>query len=95
MSRAGALRGLAVAGWVVLAIPPVLYAVLTLYFSIRAFAFTGVEVNLGMVTAVVMLLAVGGGAYKYAQRDLLQGWYLMGLAWVPPLLSVLWGVMGA
>ena len=96
MTTAGALRYLLIAGWVVLAVPPVLYAGLTLIISFAMLVKgLGWPLDLtGLGTAVVMLAAVGSGGFKYARGDLRQAWILLGLAWLPMLLTLLWSVLG-
>ncbi|RZJ24401.1 MAG: hypothetical protein EON85_14420 [Brevundimonas sp.] len=97
MTRAGALKYLAIAGWVVLAIPPALYAGLTLIISVAMLVKgLGWPLDLsGLGTAVVMLAAVGSGGFKYVKGDVRQGWILLALAWIPLLLTVVWGLFGA
>ncbi len=91
MTKATALRWLILAGWVVPAIPPVLYAGLTLVLS---FGGAGLD-GMGIVTALVMLAAVGTGAFKHLKGEAREGWLLLALAWAPLVLTVLWGWLGA
>lgn len=91
MNRATGLRWLILAGWGVLAIPPVLYAGLTLVLS---FGGAGLD-GMGIVTALVMLAAVGAGAFKFFKGEAREGWLLLALAWAPLVLTVLWGWLGA
>jgi hypothetical protein len=91
VTKARALRWLTVAGWIVLAIPPVLYAVMTLVLS---FGGAGLD-GMGIVTAVVMLAAVSAGAFKFLRGEVREGWLLLALAWAPLVLTVLWGWLGA
>lgn len=88
---AQAIRYLAMAGWAALAIPPLLYAGLTLVLS---FGGAGLD-GMGIVTALVMLAAVGAGAFKFFKGDAREGWLLLALAWAPLVLTVLWGWLGA
>lgn len=89
MTKATALRWLTVAGWVVLAIPPVLYAGGSLILLVRG----GFDL-MGVLTAAAMLAAVAGGAYRYWRRDAREAWILLGLSWAPLMLTLLWGVFG-
>ena len=92
-----ALFWLMVAGWVALAVPPVLYAGATLALSVGAFgqtrSWTALD-GMGMLTALVMLAAVVGGGFKYWRKDAQQGWSLLALAWAPLLMTVIWGLFG-
>lgn len=89
MTKATALRRLTVAGWAALAVPPVLYAGLTLVLSVRG----GFDL-MGGLTAAAMLAAVAGGAYRYWRRDAREAWMLLGLSWAPLMLTLLWGAFG-
>ena len=91
MTKATVLRRLTVAGWAALAVPPVLYAGLTLVLS---FGGAGLD-GMGIVTALVMLAAVGAGAFKLLKGDTRESWLLLALAWAPLVLTVLWGWLGA
>lgn len=98
MTKATALRYLTLAGWIVLAVPPALYAVLTLVLSVRTFADTRSWtslVGMGTLTALVLLAAVGVSAVKYWRKDLQEAWSLLALSWAPLLLTLLWGLFGA
>jgi hypothetical protein len=92
-----ALVWLAVAGWVALAIPPALYAALTLVLSFGHYRTAALNPSggLGVLTAVVMLAAIGGGAFKYWRKDPQQAWSLLALSWAPLLMTLLWGLFGA
>jgi len=91
VNRATAQRWLTVVGWAALAIPPVLYAGLTLVLS---FGGAGLD-GMGIATALVMLAAVGAGAFKFFEGNAREGWLLLALAWAPLVLTVLWGWLGA
>lgn len=90
MTKAAALFWLTVASWVALAVPPVFYAGVSLVFSVRG----GLDL-MGVVTALGMLAAVGAGGYRYWRRDAREAWILLGLAWAPLMLTLMWGVFGA
>lgn len=92
MTNAAALFWLAVAGWVALAVLPVLYAGVTLILSAPGLVH-GLNVLSGL-TALAMLAAVAGGAYRYWRRDAREAWILLGLSWAPLMLTLMWGVFG-
>lgn len=90
MTRARVLFWLTVAGWVALAILPVLYAAVSLTLAVRG----GFDL-MGAATALAMLAAIGAGGYRYWRRDAREAWILLGLSWAPLLLTLMWGVFGA
>lgn len=96
MTKATALRYLTLAGWIVLAVPPALYAVLTLVLSFGHYRAAALNASggMGVLTALVMLAALGGGAFKYWRKDPQQAWSLLALAWAPLLMTVVWGLFG-
>lgn len=87
--KARALFWLAVAGWAALAVPPLVYVGVTLILSARG----GFDL-MGVATALAMLAAVAGGAYRYWRRDTREAWILLGLSWAPLMLTLMWGVFG-
>lgn len=93
MTKARALFWLKVAGWVALAILPVLYGGVTLILSAPGLVH-GLNL-LSALTALAMLAAIGAGGYRYWRGDAREAWILLGLSWAPLMLTLLWGVFGA